>query len=356
VELGVCIASHINDIDYAVAAEQLGYSHAWFADSQMLWSDCYACLALAAVKTSTIQLGTGVAIAGTRPPAVNAAAIATINALAPGRTFFGVGAGNTATRTMGLPPLRIKAFAEYLAQVLPLIRGDEAMMPHRGRQIPIKQLMPETGFVNFSAPIPAYISGFGPKSLGLAGQYGDGAVLAMPTSVDVMQLFWRWIEAGAKASGRVIDRNQFHTTALTTIVLLQPGEQLTSRRIKEQCGAMAMASVHFAYDQWRNFNKPPPVPFQGIWEDYCALLESYPEYRRHQRIHAGHNCWVLPEEEHFLTAEVIAASCLVGTPDAVHDQLAALAEVGLKQVMILPSFEPRYQVLKEVAKLLPGLG
>jgi len=355
VELGVCIASHVKDIDYVVAAEQLGYSHAWFADSQMLWSDCYACLALAAVKTSTIQLGTGVAIAGTRPAAVNAAAIATINALAPHRTLFGVGAGNTATRTMGLPPLGVKAFEQYLTQVLPLIRGEEAMMPHGGREIPIKQLMPESGFVNFSAPVPAYISGFGPKSLGLAGRYGDGAVLAMPSSVEVMQLFWRWIEAGAKPCGRVIDRNQFHTTALTTVVLLQAGEQLTSSRVKEQCGAMAMASVHFAYDQWRNFNKPPPVAYQGIWEDYCALLERFPEERRHQRIHAGHNCWVLEEEERFLTAEVIAASCLVGTPQAVLDQLATLAEAGLKQVMILPSFEPRYQVLKDVATLLPGL-
>ena len=41
-DLGVCIASSIGDVDHAVLAEQLGYTHAWFADSQMLWSDCYA--------------------------------------------------------------------------------------------------------------------------------------------------------------------------------------------------------------------------------------------------------------------------------------------------------------------------
>ena len=87
-DIGVCIASHIQDVDYAVAAEAQGFSHAWFADSQMLWSDCYACLALAASRTQTIRLGTGVAISGTRPAPVNAASIATINALAPGRTFL----------------------------------------------------------------------------------------------------------------------------------------------------------------------------------------------------------------------------------------------------------------------------
>ena len=68
-QIGVCIASHIGDIDYAVEAEALGYSHAWFADSQMIWSDCYATLALAAARTHRIRLGTGVAVTATRPAA-----------------------------------------------------------------------------------------------------------------------------------------------------------------------------------------------------------------------------------------------------------------------------------------------
>ena len=75
-DFGICVASHVGDIDYVVRAEALGYSHAWFADSQMLWSDCYAALALAATRTSRIRLGTGVAITGTRPASVNAAGIA----------------------------------------------------------------------------------------------------------------------------------------------------------------------------------------------------------------------------------------------------------------------------------------
>ena len=47
-QFGICVPSHVGDIDYIVRAEELGYSHAWLADSQMIWSDCYACLALAA--------------------------------------------------------------------------------------------------------------------------------------------------------------------------------------------------------------------------------------------------------------------------------------------------------------------
>src|SRR6056300_1402719 len=127
-DIGICVASHIGDVDYVVRAEELGYTHAWLADSQMLWSDCYATLALAADKTSRINVGTGVAVSGTRPAPVNAASIATINALAPGRTFFGVGAGNTAMRVMGLPPQRLKAFESYLKTLAPLLKGEEAQL------------------------------------------------------------------------------------------------------------------------------------------------------------------------------------------------------------------------------------
>ena len=42
---------------------------------------------------------------------------------------------------------------------------------------PIVRIMPDAGFVNFDDPIPLYVSGFGPRSLGLAGKYGDGGGL-----------------------------------------------------------------------------------------------------------------------------------------------------------------------------------
>ncbi len=349
-EIGVCVASHIADIGYIERAEQLGYSHAWCADSQMLWSDCYATLAVAATRTSRINLGTGVAVTGTRPAPVNAAGIATINALAPGRTFFGVGAGNTAMRVMGKAPHRLAEYDAYLATMRPLLAGEEAMWEGR----PIRHIMPDKGFVNFDTPIPMYVSGFGPKSLALAGKHGDGAVVAMAAHPAAMSSIWFMIESGANASGRILDRANFKITALTTMVILADGEPVDSPRVKAQCGAMAMAAVHYSYDQWRNFGFQPPNALHGIWEDYSTLLESYPEERRHQRIHGGHNCWVLPEEERFLTPGVLQASAMIGTADQLRERLAELALAGLSQVMILPNFDTRFDVLEDVARELIG--
>ena len=80
-DLGICFASKIDDIDYIVRAEELGYTHAWIADSHMIWSDPYATLALVADRTSTIQVGTGVTVAATRTAPITASSMATINQL-----------------------------------------------------------------------------------------------------------------------------------------------------------------------------------------------------------------------------------------------------------------------------------
>lgn len=355
-DIGVCVASHIGDIGYISRAEHLGYSHAWLADSQMIWSDCYATLALAAEKTSRIKIGTGVAITGTRPAAVNAAGIATINALAPGRTFFGVGAGNTAMRIMGMPPHRIAEYDRYLAEVKPLLSGKESTTQYKGKSIPIKHIMPDRGFVNFDDPIPMYVSGFGPKSLALAGKHGDGAVMAFASSPAAMESIWLMIEEGARAAGKTLDRDSFYTTALMSISVLDEGEAIDSPRIKQECGAMAMAALHYTYDQYRNFGHQPPNHLADIWEDYRRQIESYPEEKRHQRIHAEHNCWVLPEEEKFVTRATLEASCLIGTMDQLIEKLSALDASGLDQVMILPAFDPRYEVLDRVASdIIPNV-
>ena len=349
-DFGICVASNINDVKYIVEAEKLGYTHAWIADTQMIWSDCYAVLALAAHQTSQINLGTGVAVSGTRSPPIHASGIATINSIAPNRTFLGIGTGNTAMRVMGKAPQKIKEFDEYLQILKPMLRGEE--VEFEGQMI--RHIMPDKGFVNFKPKIPLYVSGFGPRSLGLAGKHGEGAVLATLRNPGVLDNLWEWIDAGAKKAKRPIEKNNYYLTALTTISILEPGEKIESERIKKECGAMGMSALHYAYDQFRNFGKNPPNWARDVWQEYTKMLEEFPKNRRHQRIHAGHNCWVLPEEEQFLIEPVLKASSMIGTKEQLLERLFHLKQSGLNQIMILPSYEPRYEVIADTAAKLIG--
>jgi 5,10-methylenetetrahydromethanopterin reductase len=172
-DFGVCMAAKIDDLDYVELAEQLGFNHLWVADSQMIWSDCYAVLALAAARTTHIKIGTGVAVAGTRQAAVTAAAHATINQIAPGRVFCGIGTGNTAMRVMGHRPMPIAEFERYIEELRMLMNGDEADVEWRKRSSKVRHLMPEHGFVAFEPHIPLYISGFGPRARRWAGDVGS---------------------------------------------------------------------------------------------------------------------------------------------------------------------------------------
>ena len=170
----------------------------------MLWSDVYATMALAAVRTERIQIGTGVAVAGTRTSAVTAAAHATINRLAPGRVFCAVGTGNTANRVMGAKPMPIAEFERYLVELRGLLDGDETEVAFRGASRPVRHLMPDTGFVGFQPRIPLYVSGFGPRAMALAVGHGDGLVMSIPPTVDGFERAWRRVEAAAEQLGTTV--------------------------------------------------------------------------------------------------------------------------------------------------------
>ena len=98
----------------------------------------------------------------------------------------------------------------------------------------------------------------------------------------------------------------FYNTALTHHVL-DHQEPVDSARVKVNAG-YGHGQRALRFDQFGNFGHQPPNWLAEIWDDYCALLNRVPEERIHQRIHAGHNCWVLPEEERFLTPGVLQAA------------------------------------------------
>ena len=202
-----------------------------------------------------------------------------------------------------------------------------------------------------------YVSGFGPKSLALAGKHGDGIVLSVPPNPALAEGLWKSVDRGAAEVGRTIDKANFPATTLNTIVILEPGEAVDSERVRHLCGAFAIAGLHYSYDQWRNFGRMPRNPaVADMWDDYTALLETVPEDRRHQRIHAGHNSWVVPEEERFVTKALIESSCLVGTEDDIIERLLGLEQAGIDQMMLLPPLEPRFEIIRSVGeRIIPAL-
>jgi 5,10-methylenetetrahydromethanopterin reductase len=87
-DFGIALASNVDAWKTVKRAEELGFTHAWFYDSQMLVPDILVTMALAADKTSKIKLGMGVMVPTNRIAPVAANALASLNKLAPGRLFL----------------------------------------------------------------------------------------------------------------------------------------------------------------------------------------------------------------------------------------------------------------------------
>ena len=83
--LACLLAPGPQTVAHAQLAESLGYDRVWLADSPALWQDIWARMALVAAQTHRIQLGTAVLIPSLRHVVTQAAAIATIADIAPGR-------------------------------------------------------------------------------------------------------------------------------------------------------------------------------------------------------------------------------------------------------------------------------
>ena len=75
-EFAIAYAARPDAWKDVVVAEDNGFTHCWFYDSQMIYSDVYVCMALAAERTKKIKLATGVAIPSNRIAPVTAHSIA----------------------------------------------------------------------------------------------------------------------------------------------------------------------------------------------------------------------------------------------------------------------------------------
>lgn len=346
-DFGVCIPNKIDETGIATYAENLGYTHAWITDTQMIYSDCWATLALVAQQTRHIKVGTGVAVAPTRLAPVTANAIATINRLAPGRTFLGIGTGNTAMRLMGQPPMRIAEYAEYLRVVRALLDGERVDYTLNGRTAPVELLMRDFSFYALEPRIPMYVSGFGPRAMALAGEVGDGLVFSIPR-VPTVEDAMRHAREGAARVGRSLD--DFYTCVLTPTIVLEPGEAVNSERVVREYGPAILASVHYAYDKWMRGGGDPPAFMRPIWKAYCDLMADVPREVAHIRLHDSHYTFVRPDEAHLVTEELVRATALVGTPDELVERLRDLERQGLRQLMFLPSVGNQYRLVETFAR------
>lgn len=322
-DISCSFATSLQTPEHIALAEQLGYRRAWCYDSPALYPDVWMTLALAAQRTSRIGLGPGVLVPSLRHVMTNAAAIATLTSLAPGRVAVAVGSGFTGRLALGQRPLAWSRVHDYIVALRALLRGEEV----EWQGAVIRMLHPD----GFAPPrpieVPILIGASGPRGLAVAREVGDGI---LSTGVDAAGFPW------------VV--RMHHGT------VLEDGEQPGSERAVAAAGDAAALRLHGAYVR----GQIDELPEGRAW---ASRIEQVPERRRHLAVHESHLIAPNAFDRPFITGELLQRLGLAGDAGIQQARLQRLEQAGATEVAYQPAGPdiPReLRAFAEVAGLKPG--
>jgi 5,10-methylenetetrahydromethanopterin reductase len=305
-DVSCAFATSLDTPEHVRVAEELGYRNAWLYDSPALYPDVWVTLALAAERTSRIGLGPGVLVPSLRHPMTNAAAIAQLVSMAPGRVQVAIGSGFTGRMTFGQRPLPWKYVRAYIAALKGLLRGEQVEWD--GRMI---AMMHPEGFAP-ARPIDVSIivGAAGPKGFAAAAELADG-------------VFVTSVPEGLPADSRCI--------VLSFGTVLGDGEDPGSERVLAAAGHGAAVGLHAMYDRGIDTSR---IPEGAEWQ---AAMNAIPENERHLKLHDLHLIGVSEHDRPLVTGDFIRASGAARTAEEWAARLRQLESAGATEIAYQPA-------------------
>jgi len=157
------VGGRLEQIEAAArVAAAAGFEAVASGDSQSLYQDVYVRLSLIGRAAPGVRIGPWVTNPVTRHPAVTASAVAALWELSGGRSFLGIGTGDSSVANLGLPPASLAQLEDYVKAVRALWGSDSGSAG--GATRPLRW---------FTGRIPVGIGASGPRALRCAGRIAD---------------------------------------------------------------------------------------------------------------------------------------------------------------------------------------
>jgi coenzyme F420-dependent glucose-6-phosphate dehydrogenase len=202
----------------AAEAERAGFDALNVSDHFQPWWEpgesghAWVLLGAIANATESIPIGTGVTAPVFRHnPAVTAQAFTTVEELAPGRAFLGIGSGEALNESpCGMdwpsPGEQVERMEEALEIINRLFDGER--LDYEGKHFKTKQAFLHT---RPERRVPIYVSAFGPRAAGVAARLSDGLwTLADPENAPgVIDAYRSACDDAGKEPGAIILQSGF---------------------------------------------------------------------------------------------------------------------------------------------------
>ena len=323
------VASAVAD---ARLAEDVGFSMVGVADSQSVFRELYATMALCAQATKRVLIGPSVTNPITRHPAVAASGIATIDEIAPGRAFFGIGSGDSAILNLAERPATLADMRAYVEAVRRLQAKGEAEW--RGRTARLTWA---------SRAVPIYLSAEGPRTLELAGEIADGVIVNVGLTPALVRDAVARVHAGARRAGR--DPSGID---LWTMVRANVTDDVATG-IEE----IRMELASNAHHVFRFTLEGKHVP--GDLADAIRRVQKGYQPAAHEALGPSPNARLL-EAEPALRAYLAERFAAVGPPDVCAAVLRGVVDAGIDGLLVTGFVEHRTQLIRALGEhVLPRL-
>ena len=281
-------------VGLARLAEEAGFARLGISDV-VYWPDCFMLQALCAQATRRIAVGAMVTNPYTRHPVVLAGALATLDDIAPGRAFCGLGVG-AGLEPLGIDyPKPVATLRQAVADIRTLLGGGEVGGERLTRPA--------------AHPVPISIGTRSPQVMRLAGEVADIALVGGRfLSSDLADTYRTWLAEGAARMGRTLD--DFEVAPRLTLCCSEDGD--LARRSVKRYAAHYLTLIH-----------PPEL---DVSPDRMAAVEA--ALARSRGWYFDHSRHDDPELDHLIDDRLVQAFTIVGTPEECADQLGAVLDMG----------------------------
>jgi 5,10-methylenetetrahydromethanopterin reductase len=205
--------------------EDGGWDGLAVGEAHGLLPDPYVALALAATATTTLKVGTAVAVP-LRHPMLAASAMATVQGVAGGRASFSIGRGDGAMKVLQRGAIPVAEFEAYLRGLQGFLRGDDVEMDGAVAS------MGRLGTIDPSLDVPkppVNVAATGPKMIRLAARYADGVSFAFGADVERLRQGVERVREACREAGR--DPEEVTLGCYVQVAVCDPGEEERARDV-----------------------------------------------------------------------------------------------------------------------------
>jgi 5,10-methylenetetrahydromethanopterin reductase len=347
--------------DLVARADELGFDSAWFIDSPMMFGDVYISMALAAARASNITLATGVTNPVLRLAPLTASALASLNALAPGRIVMGIGTGYTSTGALDLPVAKHATLQRYVNEVKGLLAGDDIVVEYPDGKSRFAGFVAK-GYpgVNLTSPVTMCVAAAGPKLLHAAAKYADMILLGGVADPSLVRAAVDIIRTSRTEAG--LDPDGVRVAATPSAYLTDRdvdfGNPTDFDELRELLGPKSLSPA----GNFSRLAEQSPTVSDDIRRDFVAARGVYDTETvtdgdprtRHIRRYRGYMQTLNDQQRRLVTPALLRGTTICGSARQCIEQIAELHDAGLTEVVLSPLTQHTRTVIEEFGGQVVG--